>query len=91
MEFLNFVGGMIASYQVATAESDFALARTVLFAVPHRKTATIWSIRSPVRQRRAGRRGREPRRAGPGTLLHAAAAVQNLDELNAWLLDKCIA
>jgi hypothetical protein len=25
------------------------------------------------------------------TLLHAAAAVQNLDELNGWLLDKCIA
>lgn len=34
---------------------------------------------------------REPGRVGPGTLLHAAAAVQKLDELNAWLLDKCIA
>ena len=33
--------------------------------------------------------GREPGRAGPRTLLHAASAVGEIDELNAWLLDKC--
>ncbi len=34
------------------------------------------------------RSGREPGRFGPRALLHAAAAVQDLDELNAWLLDR---
>lgn len=35
--------------------------------------------------------GREPGWIGSGTLFHAAAGVQSLEGLNAWLLDKPIA
>ncbi len=35
--------------------------------------------------------GREPGWIRPRAVLHAAAALQDLDELNAWLLDQCIA
>ncbi|SFV18937.1 hypothetical protein SAMN05192541_1439 [Bradyrhizobium arachidis] len=57
-----------------------------------RCAATIWSIRSPARRRRAGRRDRSRTKVGlvRERFFTPRLRFKNLDELNAWLPDKCI-
>ena len=58
-----------------------------------RCAATTSSIRSPARRRRAGRRGKSRTRSGSSVSgsSRRVCGSRIFDELNAWLLDKCIA